>query len=76
MALYEAFLDDPDSFIPYFVIGGGLLVGLTIAAIAIAAGILQSRDRERTRREIAAYLAEGSLTDDQAERLLASKIDA
>jgi len=32
--------------------------------------IVQTIARERTRREIAAYIAEGSMTPDQGERLL------
>lgn len=34
------------------------------------AGVLKTRSRERTRREVAAYIAEGSLTPEQGERLL------
>ncbi len=32
--------------------------------------VFKSVSRERTRREIAAYIAEGSMTPDQGERLL------
>lgn len=51
-----------------FVIGG------TIAIVAIIFGTItkmfRTMARERTRREIAAYIAEGSMTPEQGERLL------
>ena len=50
------------------------LVGGSIAIVAITfgslTGMLKSRTRERTRREIAAYIAEGSMTPEQGERLM------
>lgn len=46
----------------------------TIAIVAIVFGTvtqaLQTREREQTRREIAAYLAEGMIDSDTAEMLL------
>ena len=52
------------------------IVGL-IAVIAIVMGCLSSIIRsvtaERTRREIAAYIAEGSMTPEQGERLLRAR---
>jgi len=34
--------------------------------------IVKTKSRERTRREIAAYIAEGSMTPEQGERLMAA----
>ncbi|MGP1347496.1 MAG: hypothetical protein ACTS3F_12640 [Phycisphaerales bacterium] len=52
-------------------------VGLIIAVVAIVfgnvAGMVKSSTRERTRREIAAYIAEGSMTPEQGERLISAK---
>ncbi len=46
----------------------------SIAVVSIAAGTMKSvvntRSRERSRREIAAYIAEGSMTPEQGERLM------
>ncbi len=46
----------------------------TVGIVGIVAGTLSSmhrtRARERSRREIAAYIAEGSMTPEQGERLL------
>lgn len=51
-----------------FGVGGG------IAVVAIVFGTLKSivstRQREMTKREIAAYVAEGSMTPQDAERIL------
>jgi hypothetical protein len=53
-----------------------LLVGGTVGIVAILAGavtsIVRSMSRERSRREIAAYIAEGSMTPEQGEKLMAA----
>ncbi|MBL0926108.1 MAG: hypothetical protein IBJ11_00450 [Phycisphaerales bacterium] len=52
-----------------------LMVGMiTIIAIVLSSvkEIVNTRSRERTRREIAAYIAEGSMTPEQGERLMAA----
>ena len=41
-----------------------------IVAIRSFAGVFKYISRERTRREIAAYIAEGTLTPEQGERLM------
>lgn len=50
-----------------------LVIG-SIAIISIISGAVTSAHktskRERTRREIAAYIAEGSMTPEQGERLM------
>ncbi len=50
------------------------LIGGTIAVVAIVFGsvtkIMVGRARERTRREIAAYVAEGSIDPDKAVEML------
>ena len=59
-----------DNIIPVIAIVGGLL----IAMIAILSGailkITAVRSAERTRREIAAYVAEGSIDPDKAIAML------
>jgi len=51
-------------------------VGGGIAITAIVLGVLKewlvAKDRERSRREIAAYIAEGSISVDEGERLMAA----
>ena len=56
-----------DDYIVIVIIGA-------VAAIAIVLGTVKSMvntsSRERSRREIAAYIAEGSMTPEQGERLM------
>lgn len=62
--------DDLETAIPVIAIAGGLM----IAALGIIAGTFKSvhrtKAREESRREIAAYVAEGSMSPDDAERIL------
>ncbi|GAB5496592.1 MAG: hypothetical protein Phyf2KO_16720 [Phycisphaerales bacterium] len=51
-----------------FIIGGGIaIIAIVFGAIK---GIVTNGSRERSRREIAAYIAEGSMTPEQGERLM------
>ncbi len=63
---------DQDVLIPTIMFG----IGGIIAIVAIVFGAIRrisvSSDREKSRREIAAYVAEGSMTPDDAERLLSA----
>jgi hypothetical protein len=50
-----------------------LIVGGVVTLIVLirsVAGILRTNARERSRREIAAFIAEGSMTPEQGERLM------
>ena len=47
------------------VIGGAILLSFAVKAFSI-------RERERSRREVAAYIAEGSMTAEEGARLLAA----
>lgn len=53
------------------------LSAMALAVIAVVGGILnnmaRSRQYERSRREIAAYIAEGSISPEEGERLLSAK---
>lgn len=65
-------LASPPDYVAAIAVGGGLLCGI----IGIIVGHLNRRheisEREQSRREIAAYVAEGTISPDQAERLLAA----
>ena len=50
-----------------------VIIGMTLKAITtIVTGI----SRERSRREIAAYIAEGSISPDQGERLMKADVNS
>jgi hypothetical protein len=55
-----------------FVVGGAIaIVAIVFGTVAGAVStVSKSRDRERSRREIAAYVAEGSIDPDKAAELL------
>lgn len=55
-----------------FIFGGGaavLIVGIIVDAVQ---KIMRTRAREESRREIAAYVAEGSISPDDAAKLLSA----
>lgn len=66
----------PENWAPFIFRDDVLIpVMLTISIVAIvalrtAAGVVKSVSRERSRREIAAFIAEGSMTPEQGERLM------
>lgn len=51
----------------WLIIGAIAIVGIVLNAVR---RIMITNTRERTRREIAAYIAEGSMTPEQGERLM------
>jgi hypothetical protein len=55
----------------FFWFMGGVICLTAIISGAISKTV-RSTSRERTRREIAAYIAEGSMTPEQGERLMAA----
>ena len=59
----------PDMVYPVLVVGA--LVATSMVKTVVRC--INVASRERTRREIAAYIAEGSLTPEQGERLMNAK---
>ncbi len=49
---------------------GGFLVTILAVTFSIAHSMHRTKQREQTKRELAAYVAEGSMTTDEAERIL------
>lgn len=66
-ALAERMLQE-NTLVPLLVFSG-VIITITIRSIA---GVLRTNAKERTRREIAAFIAEGSMTPEQGERLMRS----
>ncbi|MCA9303468.1 MAG: hypothetical protein KC996_05035 [Phycisphaerales bacterium] len=59
-----------DVLVPFIIFTvGGLIAIIAIVFSAIKKTAI-TKQREQTRRELAAYVAEGSMTPDDAERLL------
>lgn len=61
-----------DIMIP-FLVGTFIVLGVLISTIGKT---VRFASRERTRREIAAFIAEGSMTPEQGERLLKAGKDS
>lgn len=54
----------------FYIVGGAVaIVGIVLGTVT---SMVKSTAREKTRREIAAYIAEGSMTPEQGERLMAA----
>lgn len=60
-------------------VGGGILIAIISIIMNTIRSTSQTKQREQTRREVAAYIAEGSMTPEQGEKILnagkASKSD-
>lgn len=61
---------DEEVIIPVVAIVGGLLVAVVAIVVGGIRGVIRTRSRERSRREIAAYVAEGTITPADAKALL------
>ncbi|GJM20062.1 MAG: hypothetical protein DHS20C14_22750 [Phycisphaeraceae bacterium] len=64
--LASQIVQDEEKFIPAL-IAGAIVIGLTVKTIG---RVISGVSRERTKREIAAYIAEGSITPEHGERVL------
>ena len=47
-------------------------IGILWIVSSTVRGVVKTTQREKTRRQIAAYIAEGSMTPEQGERLMAA----
>lgn len=56
--------------VPIIAIGGSFAVAIVGILAWMIHATARSKQRETTRREVAAYVAEGSMTPDDAERIL------
>lgn len=61
---------DAETIVPAIAIIGGLLIGGLAILSGMVRRISETKEREQSRREIAAYVAEGSMNAEDAERLL------
>jgi hypothetical protein len=59
-----------DEDVLFLLVGG--LVAITAIVVGMATSMVKAMARERSRREIAAYIAEGSMTPEKGERLMAA----
>ena len=60
-------------YMPFVLIGAVFIVGMILKTITT---LVSSVGREKSRREIAAYIAEGSITPEQGEKLMKADVDS
>ncbi|MGP1308905.1 MAG: hypothetical protein ACTS27_01755 [Phycisphaerales bacterium] len=70
--ILESIAEQPGLMVGLVAVTGCILVGFPAVVMGIYATISGTKERERSRRELAAYVAEGSMTPDDAERLLST----
>ena len=70
----ESFESQIDAVLPIVAIGVGGLIAIVAIVFTMLTSIVRSRESESSRREIAAYVAEGSITADEAQRLMETEI--
>lgn len=61
-----------DEAVPFAALGVGLLIAMTAIVSGTIRRAARARQYEQSRREIAAYVAEGSMSPDDARRILES----
>jgi hypothetical protein len=59
-----------DNVIPIIAMGGGFIIAITAIVFVNVRSMVVSRNQEATKREIAAYVADGTLPADQAVRII------
>ena len=63
---------DEDQFIPLIIFGTGTIIAVIAIVFSSIKRMVVSSNVEKSRREIAAYIAEGSMTPEDGERLLSA----
>jgi hypothetical protein len=59
-----------DNIVSILALGGGILIAVTAIIFVNVRAMVVSRNQETTKREIAAYVADGTMPADQAVRLI------
>jgi len=59
-------------FMPVLAVGGGLVVAIVAIVATQIRAAMKTSQVERTRREIAAYVAEGSISPEDGHRMMAA----
>ncbi len=60
----------PKEMIPIIVVGGSMAVAMVGTIMWAIVATVRTKEQERTRREVSAYVAEGSMSPEEGERLL------
>jgi hypothetical protein len=63
---------DEDKFIPLIIFGAGTIIAVVAIVFNTVKSMVVNSNVEKSRREIAAYIAEGSMSPEDGERLLSA----
>ncbi len=65
-------MDNPtvDDILKIIAVSGGILIAVVAIIFSTIAKMVTGANAERTKREIAAYISEGSMTTEEGERIL------
>lgn len=69
----EQFLQAAADWYVITILGACALLGMVLKTVTT---VLTNASRERSRREIAAYIAEGSIAADHGERLMRAEVNS
>ena len=67
----DPLLESMSEHLGWVIIGSCFIVGMVLKSLT---SVMMHSAKERSRREIAAYIAEGSMTPEQGERLMRAEI--
>tara|TARA_R110002072_G_scaffold42064_10_gene117928 strand:- start:68338 stop:68580 length:243 start_codon:yes stop_codon:yes gene_type:complete len=68
--IFDSVANEPGLLIPIIAVGGGLLVAIVAISFEAIRRMLLAEEQEKSRREIAAYIAEGSMTPEEGVQLM------
>ncbi|MGV6814655.1 MAG: hypothetical protein ACWA5W_06555 [Phycisphaerales bacterium] len=71
----QSLANDPALLIPIISVGGGLIMVIIAIIFSMSKQIAITKEREKSRREIAAYIAEGSMTPEDGAKLMGASPD-
>ncbi len=70
--IFQSLANEPGLLIPIIAIGGSFIAGIIAIIFGTIMKISTNSEHEKSRREIAAYVAEGSMSPEDGVKLLAS----
>lgn len=73
--IVQTIASNEDTLIPALIFGGGAIVGVVAIVFSAIKRISINAEREKSRREIAAYIAEGSMSPDDGAKLMSASPD-
>ena len=74
-SLVQSLIENEDTMIPFVIFGVGGIVAVVAIVFTALKHISINSEREKSRREIAAYVAEGSMTPDDGAKLMSASSD-